>query len=466
MKLAMPYTKLFSRPYTTQYSDVCLRMASPEVEDHVPATSKTFMQFPDTENEGREFLCMDEDDWAELLMMVEKSYEGSDAQQALIEAFHLYGKEHVAVAQRIGVVDISQLSNEGVVALYEKHFRAWVVYSAYLWMGYLLNDILASKADTVLSTKNIDASQAHVVVTTLLSPVKRGGVLLLQDELSKLKKQGVNNLAAEKIDEILNEYAWIPCLDLQNDPWIQQDVVDFYKQLEPVDEKLLSFDEAAGLAHLSDEEKELFCQVRELAHVKDMRDVYRRQAVWHIIPFFEAVAERLGLSREDLVFYSHDELIAAVLDGALLPGDEIDRRKQGFMMRWEDDSISVTTDKKEIARFGTQLLDDSTGDAVMGLSASRGVVQGRVAIVRGVDDLKKVKVGDVLVAATTHPDFVPAMQRAAAFVTDEGGLTSHAAIVAREMNKPCVVGTKNATKALKDGDEVEVDADKGSVEKI
>ncbi len=63
----------------------------------------------------------------------------------------------------------------------------------------------------------------------------------------------------------------------------------------------------------------------------------------------------------------------------------------------------------------------------------------------------------------TRPDYLPAMKKASAFVTDEGGITCHAAIVAREMKKPCIVGTKIATKILKDGDEVEVDANAGMI---
>lgn len=61
------------------------------------------------------------------------------------------------------------------------------------------------------------------------------------------------------------------------------------------------------------------------------------------------------------------------------------------------------------------------------------------------------------------PDFLPAMKKAVAFVTDEGGITCHAAIIAREMGKPCIIGTKNATRILKDGDFVEVDAENGVV---
>ena len=81
-------------------------------------------------------------------------------------------------------------------------------------------------------------------------------------------------------------------------------------------------------------------------------------------------------------------------------------------------------------------------------------------------DLEKVKEGDILIAVTTHPDYVPAMRKAAAIVTDEGGITSHAAIVSREFGLPCIVGTKIATKILNDGDLVEVDANNGTIKKL
>ena len=77
-----------------------------------------------------------------------------------------------------------------------------------------------------------------------------------------------------------------------------------------------------------------------------------------------------------------------------------------------------------------------------------------------------MKKGDILVAVTTHPDYVPAMQKAAAIVTEEGGILSHAAIVSREIRIPCIVGTKQVTKVLKDGDLIEVDANKGIVRKL
>ena len=105
-------------------------------------------------------------------------------------------------------------------------------------------------------------------------------------------------------------------------------------------------------------------------------------------------------------------------------------------------------------------------ESVKGMTACGGKASGVVHIIRKVHDIINVKDGDILIASMTRPEMVVAMKRAAGIVTDEGGITSHAAVVSRELKKPCVIGTKNATKVFKDGDHVEVDADHGIVRKI
>lgn len=98
-----------------------------------------------------------------------------------------------------------------------------------------------------------------------------------------------------------------------------------------------------------------------------------------------------------------------------------------------------------------------------GLGASPGVATGEVKIVSGSGDLGKIKEGDILVTVMTEPDMVPAMKRAGAIVTDEGGMTCHAAIVSRELGFPAVVGTKEGTKTLTEGMIITVDGGKGKV---
>jgi phosphohistidine swiveling domain-containing protein len=101
-----------------------------------------------------------------------------------------------------------------------------------------------------------------------------------------------------------------------------------------------------------------------------------------------------------------------------------------------------------------------------GTIAFRGLAKGLVRILKTKDSLNGFKEKEILVSPMTVPDFLSAIKKAAAIVTDEGGITSHAAIVAREMKKPCIIGTKNATRVFKDGDYVEVDANRGIVRLI
>ncbi|HLD76297.1 MAG TPA: PEP-utilizing enzyme [Candidatus Norongarragalinales archaeon] len=93
-------------------------------------------------------------------------------------------------------------------------------------------------------------------------------------------------------------------------------------------------------------------------------------------------------------------------------------------------------------------------------------VRGKARLVFTAHDLEKLSLGDILVSPATSPVMVLGMKIAGAIVTDQGGLTCHAAIVSRELKKPCVIGTKNATRSLKDGDLIEVDSMKGTVRKL
>ncbi len=100
---------------------------------------------------------------------------------------------------------------------------------------------------------------------------------------------------------------------------------------------------------------------------------------------------------------------------------------------------------------------------ISGMSAYKGLASGRARIVYNHSEINKVKKGDILIAPMTTPWYLPAMRKANAIVTDEGGVVCHAAIIARELKIPCIVGTKIATKVLNDGDLVEVDAERGIV---
>lgn len=128
------------------------------------------------------------------------------------------------------------------------------------------------------------------------------------------------------------------------------------------------------------------------------------------------------------------------------------------------DAVKSKTDSSS-ATISVLVNEKGAKPMFTGAAASPGVVSGKVVVLKSPEENDKVKKGDILVAKMTTPDFVPAMKRAAAIVTDEGGQTSHAAIVSRELGVPCIVGSQMATSKLKTGQVITVDAVKGEVYK-
>ncbi|UTF52132.1 phosphoenolpyruvate synthase [Natronosalvus rutilus] len=131
-----------------------------------------------------------------------------------------------------------------------------------------------------------------------------------------------------------------------------------------------------------------------------------------------------------------------------------------------DAATGITDGSGSQAVAGGESADSSskTGEVIVdGLGSSPGTASGAVRIIRKLDELDKVESGDIIVTEMTTPDMVPAMKRASGIVTDEGGMTSHAAIVSRELGVPAIVGTQNASTVLEDGQVVTLDGDKGTV---
>lgn len=118
-------------------------------------------------------------------------------------------------------------------------------------------------------------------------------------------------------------------------------------------------------------------------------------------------------------------------------------------------AVTTLEEKKTEAVKGTPILE--------GYGASPGVASGTVKIIKDLSEIGKVQKGDILVTRMTSPDYVPAMEKSAAIVTDEGGITCHAAIVSRELGVPCIIATKTATQVLKDNMKITVDASHGKV---
>lgn len=185
------------------------------------------------------------------------------------------------------------------------------------------------------------------------------------------------------------------------------------------------------------------------------------KSIYLHVPQLRKLAKQKGLTYEQLIHCTKDEIL-----GTMPQVKQINARIKDYAIVMEDGRIRCVSGAQ--ADKIRQFFSDETTDTneLKGKVAYPGNVKGAIKIIHGPADYAKFKAGDILVASMTTPNMIPVIKMAAGIVTDEGGITCHAAIISRELKKPCVIGTKHASKILKDGDMVEVDANKGLVRKL
>ena len=203
---------------------------------------------------------------------------------------------------------------------------------------------------------------------------------------------------------------------------------------------------------------------------KPRRKDYQSKSYYHAEKLLAEIGKRLSLSLEE-VRSAPPAVLEKALVEATLDKNMIKNVFEFHICVPENGKVRVLTGKEAEEFYENNIEKEKeekvrTRQELKGACACTGSAKGRVKIINVPDEMKKMKHGDILVSTATTPSIVPVMKMAAAIVTDEGGLTCHAAIVSRELQIPCVVGTKVATKVLKEGDYVHVDATKGIITKI
>jgi len=224
--------------------------------------------------------------------------------------------------------------------------------------------------------------------------------------------------------------------------------------------------------------------------------VYMKEAIDHIVPavlkpllplfedarrysepvyseterFFRSVMQAIAIKEsrnaDTLTCLTQPEFEAYLQHGTLVDEAELAARFNGSVLWFDNGQLTIlpATDLDAIRAAINQSNTDDTG-VIRGTVAQPGSAYGTVRVVLDPYKVGEFNAGDVLVTGMTRPEFLPLMKKAAAIVTDAGGVLSHAAITARELQIPCVIGTELATRMLKDGDRVLVDATAGIIRK-
>ncbi len=303
--------------------------------------------------------------------------------------------------------------------------------SNYIWLAHGLEEMYMEKLRVEIP--KYWKGDIELFIGDICFPEKKNAHAIFEDKLKTEKDLG----------KIAKEFGWIKIRNGFDDPFTIEEVRELKEKMKNDKDKPRKKIKAPK------EIKDLVEEVKELVFYRTYRTDVFYELLFLSRPIFEKYAISLGLEFKDLRNYRIDDLIEGVI------------KKYPPL-------VTVGQYKTDYAFFDKDIVEDNKiiSEEIKGSIAFLGTAKGLVRIVNSVQDLSKVKEGDVLVTNMTTPNYLIAMKRAVAFVTDEGGITCHAAIVAREMKKPCIIGTKNATKVLKDGDLVEVDATKGIVKII
>lgn len=336
------------------------------------------------------------------------------------------------------------------------------------------------------SRHHLDFSEANNLFNHLSHPTKQVAVNAERaDFLNICFDYYYKREIAEKINNYLEKYFWIrsnfyrakeiseESLLVEIDTEIKgREIKEIESELEKIEstfEKIVkSSENLPGLITLSEKDETDLKFARKIIEWMDIRKVGMMKNFYYLSKMVEDFSELIGVDYDTLVSHSLDEIL-----------DFADNEEKFFEIKLSDRSNGVFMefgkDQSRVDFFGgtaKELFETATsfeGSAmIVGQVASKGSggkIVGKVKVVvsPASDDFGSE---EILVTSMTRVEFMPLMRQAKAIITDEGGIACHAAIISRELHKPCIIGTKVATSILQNGDLVEIDTDTGTVQKI
>ncbi|MFA5050583.1 MAG: PEP-utilizing enzyme [Patescibacteria group bacterium] len=397
----------------------------------------------------------------------------------LFAEYKKYGRKLYKFSKKVSSYKIEKYSNRKLIKL----FTAWTDYYArfigYVYTGNFSIDALTKNLLSVVNKKQEDEEFG-----ILMQSSRKNYIEKKQDDLQKIvnfiRRAKYQKLFNRKLNEIIDnspkrlkkiinkfhqKYVRMGCVFFTTDKYptiidtIEEIKIALKKKNYPKMKIDLASDKKALYKKYAIDKitKKLFKDLANLSFYRTEMLSFIENSEYLMRFFFSEVGKRLSVDYTDLTNLTSDELIASLKIGKLLISTpELKKRNNNYFIRLHKGKIKIFIPKNKIVK-------DSLIRIIKGVSASAGYVKGRVRIIRNAAEISKMKKGEILVTFMTTPDFMGAISKTKAIITNDGGLTCHAAIIAREMGKPCIIGTKIATKVLKDGDLIEVDATHGKV---
>jgi len=393
----------------------------------------------------------------------------------------------IEAARALTGSQIETLNGSALYSRWLKWLESFMALMTWSAMGTVLEweePLLSNKLERILAER-LGAERSEIVeyFQVLTSPSE---ITIAGREAIYLLKLRQRQLRGQQIDEDVaahvKAYSWIafgydgPGWDAADIQHRLNDLPDSPQKIDKILEEknigLVRIAEKQSIfidkLKLSEKENRLFNSLRLLGFWKFERKFRNQLAHQLMEDFLNNIAKRNNITLHQAKMIAPHEMEDAVKNNTVDRDQLAERvRESVIVFRGLDYEVwSGEAAKPIIEKIVGALRVDKDVDEVRGATAYPGQARGVVKRVDVPKDMEKLRPGDILVAASTGPQILPAMKISGAIVTDTGGITCHAAIVARELQKPCIIGTRIATKVLNDGDEVEVDAERGVVKKI
>lgn len=312
-------------------------------------------------------------------------------------------------------------------------------------------------------------------LTVLTTPTQPSFINQEEHELSKMA-QLKENEQEDKLAEHANKYFWISnsyakVRELSGKYFARR--LNSARNKQEGSSAKLEKEQASIIKKLNlSEEAIFFIDLIDFVTIwQDKRKANILKAIGYMNRVVNEISCRTKISKK-LLYYlgvKDVEKINSLTDLTQLKDELTERSQDVFFLQTEAEEYALSGQPYlDLQRYRDKLEGETklSERELHGSVAMTGTAVGRVVVCKGSSSLAKVKKGDIIIASMTRPEFMPALKKAAGIVTDEGGITCHAAIVARELNIPTVIGTKRATKVFRDGMQIEVRANHGIVREL
>jgi len=402
--------------------------------------------------------------------LIDQTAKDYDFIKGFYKKWKAFYDEFIDFCNKIDKTDLSALDQETFLKYYQEFTEKYEKeYSLSMLCDHFsfyaereLKNKLSQKEFSTLTTPSIISFVSEEEIS-LLNMYNKGDKAI-QDELDTHVKKFFWILNTYRYPKILDREYFIEKIKEWQEENIDADsrlkeLLDFKKNIQQKKEAMLSKLELDKRSLL------IIKLIDVFAEMHDLRKRANLMGSHYAYIFLKEVSVRSEVSMETLKYVTPPE-IEGVIKTKEVDKKLIEAKKTNWLIFFTGKKIE-TLDSKEADKLYQEMFkhkDDIT--EIKGVTASPGKVKGRVKIIFHTTEANKMEKGDILVASMTRPDYMTAIHKAKAIVTDEGGVTCHAAIISRELNIPCIIATKNATRILKDDDYVEVDANKGVVRRV